>query len=70
HSSRWWHAARRAALLGDGSYMFAAAAFSLGSVLTLALGVWLHRSGSLTIGALLALFRFSQMIRQPIERIA
>lgn len=70
HSSRWWHAARRAALLGDGSYTFAAAAFSLGSVLTLALGVWLHRSGTLSIGALLALFRFSQMIRQPIERIA
>lgn len=70
HSSRWWHASRRAALLGDGSYTFAAAAFSLGSVLTLALGVWLHRSDALTIGALLALFRFSQMIRQPIERIA
>jgi ATP-binding cassette subfamily B protein len=70
HSSRWWHAARRAALLGDGSYTFAAAAFSLGSVLTLALGVWLHRSDALSIGALLALFRFSQMIRQPIERIA
>lgn len=70
HSSRWWHAARRAALLGDGSYTIAAAAFSLGSVLTLALGVWLHRGGTLSIGALLALFRFSQMIRQPIERIA
>jgi ABC-type multidrug transport system fused ATPase/permease subunit len=70
HSSRWWHAARRAALLGDGSYTLAAAAFSLGSVLTLALGVWLLRSDALSIGALLALFRFSQMIRQPIERIA
>jgi ABC-type multidrug transport system fused ATPase/permease subunit len=70
HSSRWWHAARRAALLGDGSYTLAAAAFSLGSVLTLALGVWLHRADTLSIGTLLALFRFSQMIRQPIERIA
>jgi ABC-type multidrug transport system fused ATPase/permease subunit len=70
HSARWWSAARRAALLGDGSYTIAATAFSLGSVLTLALGVWLHRSGTLSIGALLALFRFSQMIRQPIERIA
>lgn len=70
HSSRWWHAARRAARLGDGAYAAAAAAFSLGSVLTLGLGVWLHRTGVLTIGALLALFRFSQMVRQPIERIA
>ncbi len=70
HSSRWWHAARRAALLGDGSYTIAAMAFSVGSVLILALGVWLHRSEALSIGALLALFRFSQMIRQPVERIA
>lgn len=70
HSHRWWHAARRAALLGDGSYTAAATAFSLGSVLTLALGVWLNRNAGLSIGSLLALFRFSQMIRQPIERIA
>lgn len=70
HSSRWWHAARRSAFLSDGSYTFAAAAFTLGSVLTLALGVWLHRNAALSIGSLLALFRFSQLIRQPIERIA
>lgn len=70
HSHRWWRAARRAALLGDGSYVLAASAFSIGSVLTLALGIWLNREAGLTIGALLALFRFSQMVRQPIERIA
>lgn len=70
HSSRWWHAARKAALLGDGSYTAAACAFSLGSVLTLALGVAQHRDGALTLGGLLALFRFSQMVRQPVERIA
>lgn len=70
HSSRWWHAARRAAFLGDGSYTAAATAFSLGSVLTLGLGVLLHRDGILTLGALLTVFRFSQMVRQPIERIA
>jgi len=70
HSHRWWHAARRAAMLGDGSYVAAATTFSVGSVLTLALGIWLNREAGLSIGALLALFRFSQMIRQPIERIA
>src|SRR5690606_14208307 len=63
HSARGWKAARRAALFGDGAYAGAAATFSLGSVLTLALGVWLHRGDALTIGALLALFRFSQMVR-------
>ncbi|MEO6317646.1 MAG: ABC transporter ATP-binding protein [Acidimicrobiales bacterium] len=70
HSSRWWHAARHAAFLGDGSYTAAATAFSIGSVLTLGVGVLLHRDGLLTLGSLLTLFRFSQMVRQPIERIA
>ena len=70
HSSRWWHAARRAALLGDGAYTAAATAFSVGSVLTLGAGVALQRNGVITLGALLAVFRFSQMVRQPIERIA
>jgi len=70
HSARWWRAARRAALIGDGSYAMAATAFSVGSVLTLALGIWLHRDGAMTLGTLLALFRFSQMVRQPVERIA
>ncbi|MET0901727.1 MAG: ABC transporter ATP-binding protein [Acidimicrobiales bacterium] len=70
HSSRWWHAARRAALLGDGAYTAAATAFSLGSVLTLGVGVALQRNGVITLGSLLAVFRFSQMVRQPIERIA
>jgi len=69
-SSRWWHAARRAALIGAGSYAGAAASFTIGSVLTLALGVWLTRSGEITIGALVALFRFSQMVREPVDRIA
>jgi ATP-binding cassette subfamily B protein len=70
HSWRWWHAARRAAFLGDTAYAGAAIAFSVGSVLTLGVGVVLHREGLLTLGSLLAVFRFSQMVRQPIERIA
>lgn len=70
HSHRWWHAARRAGLRGDSAYVAAATAFTIGSVLTLGVGTWLHRDDALSIGALLALFRFSQMVRQPIERIA
>jgi ATP-binding cassette, subfamily B, bacterial len=69
HSSRWWHAARRASV-SDGAYAVAGAASTVGTVLTLALGVWLNRNGQLSIGATLALFRFSQMIREPIERMA
>jgi ATP-binding cassette, subfamily B, bacterial len=70
HSSQWWHAARRASFMGDSSYAAAATAFSVGSVLTLGVGVVLQRNGVLTMGSLLAVFRFSQMVRQPIERIA
>ena len=71
HSSRWWHAARRAAFVGDGAYTAAATAFSVGSVLTLGRRACCSSATSvITLGALLALFRFSQMVRQPIERIA
>jgi ABC-type multidrug transport system fused ATPase/permease subunit len=69
HSSRWWHAARRAAL-SDGAYAVAGSASTVGTVLTLGLGVWLNRQGQLSIGATLALFRYSQMIREPVERMA
>jgi ATP-binding cassette subfamily B protein len=70
NSARSWRTARRAALLGDGSYAMAAVAFALGSVATLALGFWLHGRGLITVGAVLALFRYSEMLRQPLERIA
>lgn len=70
NSSRSWHAARRASLLGDGSYSVAAATFATGSVATLALGFFLNRRGAMTVGQVLALFRYSEMLRQPLEAIA
>jgi ATP-binding cassette subfamily B protein len=57
-------------VFGDGAYVAAGSAFSLGSVATLALGVYLYREHSISLGSVLALFRFSQMIREPLERIA
>ncbi len=70
HSSRWWHAARHASYRGEGAWAAAGSAFSVGSVLTLGLGVFLQRSGQVSLGSVLVLFRFSQLIRQPLERIA
>jgi ATP-binding cassette, subfamily B, bacterial len=70
NSARSWVAARRASLLGDGSYALAAVAFAFGSVATLALGFWLHNAGVITVGAVIALFRYSEMLRHPLERIA
>jgi ATP-binding cassette, subfamily B, bacterial len=70
NSARSWAAARRASLLGDGSYALAAVTFAFGSVATLALGFWLHSAGVVTVGGVIALFRYSEMLRQPLERIA
>ncbi|MDQ4133083.1 MAG: ABC transporter ATP-binding protein/permease [Actinomycetota bacterium] len=70
NSARSWSAARRAALLGDGSYAFAAVTFSAGSIATLALGFVLHDRGLVTVGEVVALFRYSEMMRQPLERIS
>jgi ATP-binding cassette, subfamily B, bacterial len=69
-SSRWWHRARYASLRGDGAYALAAATFTMGSVGTLALAIGLHLDGQLSLGSVLALFRFSQMVRQPLEAVA
>jgi ABC-type multidrug transport system fused ATPase/permease subunit len=69
-SARWWRASRGAALRGDGAYVSGGAAFSAGAVLTLALGAWLAQRGEITVGSTLAVFRFSQMVRVPLEAIA
>lgn len=69
-SSRLWHATRRAWSRADGAYALSAGTFALGTVVTLAGAALLHRRGDLTIGGVLALFRYVQMVRQPLERAA
>nr|MBA2282842.1 ABC transporter ATP-binding protein [Acidimicrobiia bacterium] len=70
NSAFTWRTTRKAWARGQRVYALAATTFALGSVATLAVGTVLHRSGSLSLGAVLALFRYSQMIRQPLERVA
>lgn len=70
HSSAWWHAARRAALRGDGAMSAAGAVFAAGTVVTLALGVWQARAGVISIGAVLTLVRFSQLASDPIWKVS
>ncbi len=69
HSAAWWRASRRAGLRGGSAFGVAAATFTAGSIGTLALAIVLYRQGQMTAGATLALFRYSQMVREPIERI-
>lgn len=70
HSARSWKAARHAAWKGDSAYAVAALTFGCGSVATLGAGIALHRAGVVSLGAVLALFRYSTMIRHPLERLA
>jgi ABC-type multidrug transport system fused ATPase/permease subunit len=70
YSSQWWSTARRAALRGDAALSLAGAIFALGSVATLGLGAWLSRRGEMSIGSVLTLLRFSQLISDPIWKVA
>ncbi len=70
HSAAWWKAARRAATMGDGSIAVAGTVFAGGSVLMLVLGVLLSRHGEISVGAVLTLVRFSQLVSDPLWQVA
>src|SRR5829696_1490584 len=70
NSAGVWRLARRASWKGDGAHALAAMTFAAGSVVTLGAGIVLERRGAVTVGAVLSLFRYSEMLRQPLERIA
>jgi ABC-type multidrug transport system fused ATPase/permease subunit len=53
------------ALLFGGTSLF----FALGTVGLLAMGVVLHRSGAITLGTVVLLFQYSQLVRGPVEQI-
>jgi ATP-binding cassette subfamily B protein len=69
HSARNWRAARRATLRSEGAYAATGATFALGTAATLAVAAVLASQGQVTLGTVLVLFRFVQMVRQPLERI-
>jgi ATP-binding cassette, subfamily B, bacterial len=70
HSARSWRAARFASWKGDGAYAVAALVFGVGTAATLAAGILLQSRGVITVGAVLTLYRYADMLRQPLERIA
>jgi ABC-type multidrug transport system fused ATPase/permease subunit len=70
HSARSWRAARRASWRGDGSYAASAVVLALGTAGTLAAGIVLHQRGVITIGAVLTLYRYADMLRRPLETVA
>src|SRR4029077_10199575 len=44
--------------------------FLLGTIASLALSAYLLRSGAITLGTVYAIFRYTGMIRQPLERLS
>ncbi|HET6951352.1 MAG TPA: ABC transporter ATP-binding protein [Acidimicrobiales bacterium] len=70
HSARWWRAARHAALRGDSAHAASALVFAAGSAATLATGIVLQQRGVVTVGTVLALYRYSDLMRRPLEQVA
>jgi ATP-binding cassette, subfamily B, bacterial len=70
HSARSWRAARRASLHGDSAHAAAAMVFAAGTAGTLLAGILLQQRGVITVGAVLSLYRYADMLRQPLQRIA
>lgn len=68
-SARWWRAARRASFWGDGGYAGTGITFALGTAATLGVAAVLATRGQITLGTVLVLFRYVQMVQSPLERI-
>lgn len=70
HSAGWWRTSRRAAARGDGALSVGGGVFAIGSLAVLALATWQAQQGALSVGAVLTLLRFSQMVADPLWRVA
>jgi len=70
HSARSWRVARRASLHGDSAHAAAAMVFAAGTAGTLLAGILLQQRGAITVGAVLSLYRYADMLREPLQRIA
>ncbi|MGH9114090.1 MAG: ABC transporter ATP-binding protein, partial [Acidimicrobiales bacterium] len=63
-------AARRASLHGDRAHAAAAMVVAVGPAGTLLAGILLQQRGAITVGAVLSLYRYADMLREPLQRIA
>lgn len=65
-----YRSARRAALGTRRIYVVTMAVFVAGGVLSLVAGATLYRSGAITLGTVYLLFRYTSMLREPLEQIS
>jgi ATP-binding cassette subfamily B protein len=65
-----YRSALRAALGTRRIYVITMAVFVAGGVLSLLAGATLYRSGAITLGTVYLLFRYTSMLREPLEQIS
>ncbi len=65
----WLGAVRRAQMRGYALVATSDGLFGLGAAFALALCAMLYRDGSLTLGAVYLIFRYTEMLRQPTEKL-
>src|SRR4029450_5616932 len=62
--------ARRSERAAAGIFVTTSGMFAVASVASLGFGVWLYRTGEITLGTVYLLFRYTQLLRRPLEQIA
>jgi ATP-binding cassette subfamily B protein len=65
----WFAKSMRATWLRGTIWLSTGGLFASGYVLTLSLGVWLHLSGVVTLGAVYLFFSYMSMLEAPLEQI-
>jgi ATP-binding cassette subfamily B protein/ATP-binding cassette subfamily C protein len=60
----------RAVLLGAGAFHFGNFLFTLGTIVALALGVYLFQTSIITLGTVYVIYRYSEMLAQPLQEIS
>jgi ATP-binding cassette, subfamily B, bacterial len=65
----WFAKANRAAWLRGTIWLSTGTLFAIGYILTFSLGVWLHLSGVVTLGAVYLFFNYMSMLEAPLEQI-
>lgn len=65
-----YRTARSSSLSGSAYSAGISAVFVLGAGVSLALSVWLHRRGSLSLGTVFAVLRYTTVLRYPLEQLS
>jgi ATP-binding cassette subfamily B protein len=69
HHRAWLAARRRASLAGTLLFSASTLSFAVGNAISFGVGAYLWSIGVITLGTVYLLFRYTDMLRQPIEQV-